>query len=534
MDGASISDRRPAYAIFAGGGVKGAAFAGCLKAAEDFGFEFKGYGGTSAGSLIALLACVGYTADELQLITEEVPFASLMDDGGRGVKRLMDMKDNLSFGYGTARDLAKNARMLNVLRTKLGLYDGAEFRRFLQRMIHRKLPQLGGKPNITFADLRAEGCPSLKILASNISLRRECRYPDSSHGGYNDFVIDAVRASVSYPFVFRPERVHDRYLVDGGLSANLPFFLFEEERKDNPIPVLAFDLVTEPSPREGDYGIVKFSGDLLSTALESSQALQRQMIGGAHVYVIPVEVRVDTFDLELSIKQRRELFEAGREAAENGIEDFLFQTLGIQPLTRFGGGGRVQAPPEPQTQSSEQRLRSFSKVEYLRALYAPPRLVIPLLAAMIAEFRSEMGEAPNLRSYVLLRYDAGSLFVAYQHGFDGGVDLELSLGAGWGGVVWSEHLPVVANLDDLGNLDEQYKKLAENRKSLLAMPMFYSRKQTSAKNRPSTRFHEIDQSVVGALCLDSDVPGHASIWVEDMKFVALAKRWADIISRLLY
>ncbi len=33
-----------AYAILDGGGVKGAALAGCLKAAEELGIEFAGYG----------------------------------------------------------------------------------------------------------------------------------------------------------------------------------------------------------------------------------------------------------------------------------------------------------------------------------------------------------------------------------------------------------------------------------------------------------------------------------------------------------
>ena len=53
-----------AYAILDGGGVKGAALAGCLKAAEEQKIQFLGYGGTSAGSIIAFLAAVGYTGEE--------------------------------------------------------------------------------------------------------------------------------------------------------------------------------------------------------------------------------------------------------------------------------------------------------------------------------------------------------------------------------------------------------------------------------------------------------------------------------------
>ena len=51
-----------AYAVFSGGGVKGAAHAGCLNAAEQRGLRFKGFGGTSAGSIVALLASIGTAA----------------------------------------------------------------------------------------------------------------------------------------------------------------------------------------------------------------------------------------------------------------------------------------------------------------------------------------------------------------------------------------------------------------------------------------------------------------------------------------
>jgi NTE family protein len=53
------------YAILDGGGVKGAALAGCLAAAEDKHIDFIGYGGTSAGSIVALLAAVGYSGEDL-------------------------------------------------------------------------------------------------------------------------------------------------------------------------------------------------------------------------------------------------------------------------------------------------------------------------------------------------------------------------------------------------------------------------------------------------------------------------------------
>src|SRR6266508_3278438 len=74
-----------AYAILAGGGVKGVALVGCLAAAQEFGFKFEGYAGTSAGSIVSLLASVGYTGAEIHaLLTERpLPDAFLDADSAR-------------------------------------------------------------------------------------------------------------------------------------------------------------------------------------------------------------------------------------------------------------------------------------------------------------------------------------------------------------------------------------------------------------------------------------------------------------------
>lgn len=71
-----------AYGVFDGGGVKGTALAGCLAAAQDEKIEFQGYGGTSAGSIVALLAAVGYSGHELGGILVDLEFTELMDDEG--------------------------------------------------------------------------------------------------------------------------------------------------------------------------------------------------------------------------------------------------------------------------------------------------------------------------------------------------------------------------------------------------------------------------------------------------------------------
>jgi predicted acylesterase/phospholipase RssA len=54
-----------AYGIFQGGGAKGYAHVGALKAAEERDIRFTRLAGTSAGAIVASLVAAGYSADEL-------------------------------------------------------------------------------------------------------------------------------------------------------------------------------------------------------------------------------------------------------------------------------------------------------------------------------------------------------------------------------------------------------------------------------------------------------------------------------------
>ncbi|MBU3261728.1 patatin-like phospholipase family protein [Roseovarius sp. PS-C2] len=54
------------FCVFEGGGAKGVAHAGVLKAIEEINeFKVQGYAGTSAGAIVAALAASGWSADEL-------------------------------------------------------------------------------------------------------------------------------------------------------------------------------------------------------------------------------------------------------------------------------------------------------------------------------------------------------------------------------------------------------------------------------------------------------------------------------------
>src|SRR6185503_9329907 len=72
-----------AFAVVSGGGVKGAALAGCLAAAEERDIEWAGCAGTSAGARVAALASVGFRGAAIaERLKHELHPRALVDDRG--------------------------------------------------------------------------------------------------------------------------------------------------------------------------------------------------------------------------------------------------------------------------------------------------------------------------------------------------------------------------------------------------------------------------------------------------------------------
>jgi NTE family protein len=309
-----------AYAILDGGGVKGAALAGCLKAAEEEDIRFEGYGGTSAGSIVALLACIGYDGDELRdIMAEEGELTRFLNEDVSELELAQRIPVNLPPTWWSLPGYLRYRGLFSKLIQDFGLYGGELLKRFLSEKIKKQLRHCPRPTHVSFTGLSSAfeeqmngKCPLLKIVVSDIGQRKAIVYSGCGAPELDGSVIDAVRASTSFPFVFRPVRIDDRYYVDGGLSSNLPVFLFERERRTNRLPVLAFDLVSQSEDENRNDSLGRFCSDMIATALESSDSLLRDVMKGIHHIEVPVPREIDTFS-NLNKEQRLRLFDIGYE-----------------------------------------------------------------------------------------------------------------------------------------------------------------------------------------------------------------------------
>jgi predicted acylesterase/phospholipase RssA len=80
---------------------------------------------------------------------------------------------------------------------------------------------------LTFDELvEKPGCVPLRIVATDARSRRPVVFGDGEHAALP--VVDAVVASARFPLLFRPADLAGMCLTDGGLSSNLPAFLFDD------------------------------------------------------------------------------------------------------------------------------------------------------------------------------------------------------------------------------------------------------------------------------------------------------------------
>jgi len=494
-----------AFAIFDGGGVKGAVFAGCLHAAEDFGIKFQGFGGTSAGSLIALLGSLGYSGEKIKEISINTDFSEFLDDGGVKLNQmLVTFPENVNYFNGHFYAL-RHLNSLKGIVQNLGLYHGQNLEKFLLEKIHEKIPELESNSEIRFTDLQQHDCKPLKVLASSVSYRQPFIFSHEGTHERNINVIDAVRASVCFPFVFQPVKFGNNYLVDGGLTSNLPIFLFEDEKKEQGIPIIAFDLVTKAEANPEIYNLKHLIRDMISTSLESSEEVVQKLVNDVYYIQIPIPPDIGTLAFGITKSKREDLYNLGYRVTAQYLNKNLEHWK------------QVQTPVE------ELQLRYAPEPQVKRILYALLRDV-ELCSSVTLE---------DLRAFVYIRTPQGRRKVIYQVGMDGDTDaeLELEIEEGGSGLAWTSRRQLAVEVNNTNNQmgylgEDAAKRIRKDRKAMYAAPIF---KTTLNKA-------DVDPDyLIGVVCVDSSIELDDTAWTSSARddMYETFDKWALVLSNLM-
>ncbi|WP_137812147.1 patatin-like phospholipase family protein [Gandjariella thermophila] len=307
-------DRKPVDLVLEGGGVKGIGLLGAVLTLYDAGYRFERVAGTSAGAIVAALVAAyqkaGRDLHELEEVMRGVDYGRFAD--GSLLERV------------TGR-IGEGVEML--------LHDGAHTGGYLTEWLGPLLEGAGVK---TFADLRLTDpgsslaeyqCYSLVVHASDLSRRVLVRLPwdYDQYGQVADeqLVVDAVRASMSIPFYFRPVQVRTdkgtATWVDGGLLSNFPITVFDRtDGKPERWPTWGVKLSGEP--RDSRDRPVSNALSMLFCCVETLLSdwnryrLEEEGVNRRTIHVNTDGVSAIDFGIDAETRDR--LFRNGEQAAE--------------------------------------------------------------------------------------------------------------------------------------------------------------------------------------------------------------------------
>ena len=195
----SQQERPKVGLVLSGGGAKGIAHIGVLKAIDSAGLKIDYVTGTSMGSIIGGLYSVGYSGNQIEKITKKLNWDELLS--GKPIYKYVGIDEKDEFGQYSAEVGIKNHK----IQTATGLIDSQELWLILNRMF---------LPVYNIKDF------------SKFSIPFKCITTDLSNGKAiviaNGDIVKGVRASMAIPSVFTAVDSDKTKLVDGGIVRNFP------------------------------------------------------------------------------------------------------------------------------------------------------------------------------------------------------------------------------------------------------------------------------------------------------------------------
>ncbi len=198
-----------------GGGIRGIAHAGVLKALEDNNIKIEVIGGTSAGSLVAALYAMGYSPYYIYILFK------------RYSKELVEISSNpiMSGISAFIRNKKLSLKGLKSGKNLESIYNQIAYKKGIKKINQIAMPLV---------------IPTVDILNSKeyIITNKIPENIENKEQYITDITIGkAVRASSSFPAVFCPCEYGQHAFMDGGVLDNVPVSEVKKQGADKVIAV---------------------------------------------------------------------------------------------------------------------------------------------------------------------------------------------------------------------------------------------------------------------------------------------------------
>lgn len=277
----------------AGGGIKGAAHIGAIKAIEEEKIKFDYVGGTSSGSIIACLYACGFKADEMYEIFKKYCKKIKYVDGINIIKLIIGLIFTGKIVINGLNSGKQIEKLINKVCNKKGIYNISDI----------KMPLV---------------IPSVDLCTGRLISFTSCEFRNT----YSDDIIfqndvnigTAVRASCSYPVVFSPCDYQNIKLIDGGIRENVPWKELRVLKADKVLNIIFEDDTNNDNCNKNIIEVAGRSINLLCRELSNYE-----MDGSDYT----IKIKSEKVGL-LDTSRIDELYEIGYKATKKELKNIDF------------------------------------------------------------------------------------------------------------------------------------------------------------------------------------------------------------------
>ncbi|HCH6005867.1 TPA: patatin-like phospholipase family protein [Vibrio parahaemolyticus] len=266
---------RPRVAVvLAGGGAKGAAHIGVLKALEEMHIPVDIITGTSMGAYVGGLYATGMSADEIESFIYSVDWNSgYRDRVDRSQRRVRDKE--YEDRYQITTDLGLR---FGEVRAPTGVVQGQN----MLRVLRETTGNLG-----RFESFDELAIPYRSVATDILEL-------DEVVIG-NGYLVDAMMASMSVPGALPPYKLNGHMLVDGGVVNNMPVDVARAMGAD---VVIAVDISTDYKTEDDFTGLFTVADQLSNYLVRRSTQQQVETLQEHDVYIRPNVGQMETVEFD--------------------------------------------------------------------------------------------------------------------------------------------------------------------------------------------------------------------------------------------
>ncbi len=316
--------------VLSGGGAKGLAHIGVLKALEEEGIPIDYISGTSMGAIVGAMYAAGYSPEEIERLAKSPDF----QDWATG-----RIPDEYQFNY-KRRDESASLFSFNIAREETGpvprLPTNIVSTHLMDLVLLELLAPASAAANYNFDSLFVP----FRCVAADVYNNKPVILKEGQ-------LSTAVRASSAFPFVFSPVTINNTLLFDGGIYNNFPYEILIEDFEAD-LVIGSKTAANPPKPTEEnivlqienmiagqtDYDLSKVNGILIETELDEVGVLDfhlaRSVIQNGYRAALK---HVDYIKERIYRNVSEERLEERRKDFNNKMSELKFNDIYVQGAT---------------------------------------------------------------------------------------------------------------------------------------------------------------------------------------------------------